>query len=186
MNTDIRDKISDYEENRDEIEKWLSVKGEGKYSVFLNILENKKIKTTWDNVSGLYRYDKRLQINNFKYLSFFEEYCRAWLIREHEASYDDIEKLPLGGLIGEMTKFGNLSAVFGFENPDIDLDNVRLLRNTVSHNRIMLMMENCDYETAVQSLYNLLPETHRKGYVKDLENCRKGIPVSESFGYVPG
>ena len=77
----IRDEISDYKENKDEVEKWLHVKGEEKYTVFLNVLKEKNIETTWSNVSGLFRYDKRLLVNNSKYLSFFEEYCRSMLIK---------------------------------------------------------------------------------------------------------
>lgn len=133
----------------------------------------------------MYRYDKRLLSNNSKYLSFFEEYCRAWLIRECGAPYDKTQELSLWELIREMASSGKLSKLFDSEDPETELHNIRKLRNATSHNHIMLTMTDCDYETAVQSLYNLLPESHKKGYVRILENSRKNIPISIHFGYIP-
>ena len=181
----IRDEISDYEKNKASIEKWLHVKGEDKYIVFLNILKDKGIKTTWGNVSGLYRYDKRLLINNFKYLSFFEEYCRARLIREGGLPYDKVQPLAFGRLIDNMIGSGILDDVFNITEPKKELENVRVLRNWVSHNRIMLEMGDCGYPAAVQSLHDLLPENYRKGYVNDLKRCRKAIDVSKGFEHIP-
>lgn len=181
----IRDEISDYEENKTDIEKWLHVKGEEKYTAFLNMLKDKGIRTTWANVSGLYRYDKRLLINNFKYLSFFEEYCRARLIREGRLPYDKVQPLTFGRLIDKMIESGISGDVFGITEPGRELENVRALRNWVSHNRIMLEMGNCGYPAAVQSLHNLLPEDYREGYTKDLKGCSKKIDVSKEFEQIP-
>lgn len=84
-----------------------------------------------------------------------------------------------------MVSSGKLSELFDSEDPETELHNIRKLRNAASHNHIMLTMTDCDYETAVQSLYNLLPESHKKGYVEILEGSRKDIPVSTHFGYIP-
>lgn len=177
----IRDKISDYGKNKDVIEKWLSVKGEDKYAVFLRMLEVKGIETTWNNVSGLYRYDKRLLFNNFKHLSFFEEYCRAWLIREKGPTYDKVQSLSLGGLIRDMIRTGKLDEFFDVAEPEKELKNVRILRNWAFHNRVMLEMDGCGYSAAVQSLHDLLPENYREGYLNDLKNCSKNIEISKGF-----
>ena len=182
---DIRREILDYSDNVKVIEKYLTVKGGDKYSEFLSILKTEGIETTWDNVSGLYRYDKRLLINNFKYLSFFEEYCRAWIIREGRKQYDKIQPLSFGELMHEMISFGELEKMFDVIDPDCKLRNVKDLRNWVSHNRIMLKMEFCGYDVAVQSLHDLLPEDYREGYVKDLKGCSKNIEVSKFFEFIP-
>ena len=68
-----RDFIIDYDENRKDIEKWLSIKCEQKYRRFAELLKENGIETTWKNISELYRYDKRLLFNAFRYISFEEQ-----------------------------------------------------------------------------------------------------------------
>lgn len=81
MGTEEREFISDYDENKDEIEYWLSIKCVQKYRRFAQLLQDKGIERTWKNVSGLYRYDKRLLFNIFRYISFEEEYLRASVVK---------------------------------------------------------------------------------------------------------
>lgn len=80
----LRDFITDYDENREDIEKWLSIKCEQKYRRFAELLKENGIETTWKNISELYRYDKRLLFNAFRYISFEEEYLRARAVRSSE------------------------------------------------------------------------------------------------------
>ena len=48
---EIRKLIVDYEEDKQEIEKWLIVKGERKYLEFVKILQERNIEVSWKNIS---------------------------------------------------------------------------------------------------------------------------------------
>lgn len=66
-----KEKIIDYTEHSAEIEKWLALKGETKYLRFAELLTKNGISVEWQTLKDTYRYDKRLLVNIFKYLSFF-------------------------------------------------------------------------------------------------------------------
>ena len=57
-----KNEISDYDKHKNDIDKWLNIKGEVKYLEFIKILKKNNINCNWNNVSNLYKYDKRLQI----------------------------------------------------------------------------------------------------------------------------
>jgi hypothetical protein len=81
--------ITDYERYQDEIEQWIAFKGEHKYLEYATILSRHEMTLTWKHISILYRYNKGLIFNLFKYISFFEEYLRATLIRYSEDSREN-------------------------------------------------------------------------------------------------
>lgn len=73
----IEEEIVDYQEHKQEIDKWILLKGEKKYLEFIKVLKDQGLEITWKKLDDTFRYDKRLLINLFKYLSFFEDYLRA-------------------------------------------------------------------------------------------------------------
>ena len=85
------EEIIDYKKYAEEIEKWLVLKGEIKYMHFVALLKSKAVPVLWQTLKDTYRYDKRLLVNSFKYLSFFEEYLRALLWNSKERSYKKLE-----------------------------------------------------------------------------------------------
>lgn len=89
-----KEEIIDYNEHSLEIERWVELKGEQKYLEFIKLLKDNRINVKWDVLKDTYRYDKRLLINIFKYLSFYEEFLRAQLWNsDSKNSYKSLEKL---------------------------------------------------------------------------------------------
>ena len=172
--------VSDYEENKKDIEKWFSIKCPEKYRRFAELLESNGEDPTWKRIVDLYRYDKRLIVNCFKYLSFLEEHLRAIVVRHEnkENAYEKWQKETMWELEMELQKM--YRSGFHFDNPDLekDIDNVRELRNAVSHNRILLEEPLSEY---IGSLIRMLPETYRDNCRRYIVNCSKGLVVSERW-----
>ena len=59
----LKDRIIDYDANKEEADRWLNLKGIAKYEQFADILDENNIEITWKNIDDLVRYDKRLLIN---------------------------------------------------------------------------------------------------------------------------
>ena len=56
----LKDRIIDYDANKEEADRWLNLKGIAKYEQFADILDENNIEITWKNIDDLVRYDKRL------------------------------------------------------------------------------------------------------------------------------
>ena len=179
MPRNIRDRITDYSSNADDVDKWLRVKGEIKYNEFGDILDELRIELTWKNISDLYRYDKRLLVNNFTYLSFFEEYVRAIILNHSEngKSYEWMHDRPFGELDAMLSKMDRKVVAQYFDCTDISakLDGVRLLRNDVAHNKIILLLP--EYRKKMNDFYNLLPPDYRDNYKAKITGCTKDLDV---------
>ena len=172
------DFITDYEENREDIERWFSIKCPQKYRRFSQLLESNGEEPTWNRVRDLYRYDKRLIFNSFRYISFLEEYLRAMVVRSEgdtEESYKKWQEKNLAHLIGPV------SSIKGPEYGK-DLYRVKKLRNYISHNKIVLELE---FKDIFDSLLRCLPDTYRNGFVKDITTATKGLEVNEKWIWNP-
>lgn len=180
----IRKRIIDYSRNEEEIEKWLRVKGEEKYSQFANMLHDIEIPLTWENISDLYRYDKRLLFNSFKYLSFFEEYARAIIVRNSENPMECYDYIHSNGTFGQLDKqllaidknmleqyFDSVALIDG-------LQSVNVLRRAVAHNKIII---NEDCKDIFPIFCSLLPSDYRQGFKKDINSCDNKLCVPDKF-----
>lgn len=184
MRTGLRGKIIDYGENHEQIEHWIEVKGEEKYNRFAEILAEKEIAVTWVNISHLFRYDKRLLVNNFRYFSFLEEYYRAIVIESSNnptKKYEDVQEMTFGKLIEELLAINQpkLEKVLGMVNPKEPLDRLRKLRNQIAHNKIMLDLK--DLEKAISDVRKLLPLTYKESYTRDMKRCVNGLNINEKL-----
>ena len=180
----IESEIIDYKKHKKEVDKWVNVKGEIKYLEFVKILKNKNIDCTWKNVSHLYKYDKRLQINLFKYMSFFEEYIRAklWNSGNFE-QYEDLNKKYMNELIDDLCDDKKLLQ-HNFNNINkAQLDNIREIRNTISHNDIVIKCkkENNGYKQLINDFYLALPQEYKIGFQNDISNCAKRLSLADCF-----
>ena len=95
------------------------------------------MECTWDALDTLCRYDKRLLVNVFKYMSFFEDYIRAKVWNNGNKSYKSVESQELRETItvlGE-TKVRDEQLNFIVTN----VEYICKLRNQISHNKIMLL-----------------------------------------------
>ena len=175
--------VSDYESNREDIEKWFSIKCPEKYQRFAELLESKGLETTWRNIVDLYRYDKRLIFNVFKYVSFLEEYLRAIVVRNDDSkdAYDRWQEETMGPLGKKIIEL-HRERKSGIDNDSLeeDVNNVRKLRNIVSHNKILIEEPYVEY---LDSLIRMLPEQYRNGCYNDLAECRMGLKIEKSWTY---
>lgn len=177
--------IIDYIDNKNEILHWINLKGETKYNEFLKLFKENGIALYWEKVKDTYRYDKRLLINCFKYLSFFEEYLRALIWNNSNSQYKSIEKLNLSEIIEHVFKQdGEL------ENNLINLEvlktfkkQINHLRNHVSHNKILLTgsYDGEKLEVVLNNFKRCLPIDYQKGFVEDINNCIKCLNVPDKF-----
>lgn len=135
--------ISDYEKNREDIEKWFSIKCPEKYQRFAKLLESNGEDPTWKRIVDLYRYDKRLIFNCFRYLSFLEEYLRAIVVRHEdiEDTYEKWQKETMWELEKELQKM--YCNGFHFDNPDLETSELKrgfplwLLTRTQGGNHVL-------------------------------------------------
>ena len=128
-----KEKIVDYREHSDEIEKWLALKGETKYLRFAELLNKNGVPVKWEILKDTYRYDKRLLVNVFKYLSFFEEFLRAQIWNIAKADYKKVEGCFLLDVINEIISIKDKINYEGFSTAALEQskDNINLLRNCV-------------------------------------------------------
>lgn len=180
----ITKEIIDYDKHKKNIDKWINIKGEIKYLEFAKILKDINCECTWKNVSNLYRYDKRLQINIFKYMSFFEEYIRAKLWNENiYKDYKDLNKKTMNELIDYIYKNSNIIEKYFSCIEKNKLLNVKELRNTISHNDIVIKCERNgnDYKHLILDFYSVIPAEYKKGLKNDICSCQKRLSIDKKF-----
>ena len=51
----LKDRIIDYDANKEEADRWLNLKGIAKYEQFADILDENNIEITWKNIDDLAR-----------------------------------------------------------------------------------------------------------------------------------
>lgn len=181
----IEKEIIDYQDHKKEIDKWVSLKGEKKYLEFVKVFKEKDITITWKKLDDTFRYDKRLLINLFKYLSFFEDYLRAIVWNYSSLTYKKLEKSFLIDVIEEaINTIGTLSIKgFDLELLKINKDYFNYLRNRVSHNKIIIDSEynGKGYKELIKIFGKTLPGDYQKGFTKDINSCSNGLVLDEKL-----
>lgn len=180
-----REKIIDYNENSEEIEKWLALKGETKYLRFAELLTKNGIPVKWQTLKNTYRYDKRLLVNVFKYLSFFEEFLRAQIWNINKPSYKKVEKSFLSEVIYEILTIKDKIDFSGFSIAALEQNNdkINYLRNRVAHNKIILESEKdgANIKDILKAFKNCLPESYQEGFASDINKCVLGLNIPEEL-----
>lgn len=170
-----KEEIIDYATYSVEIEKWLALKGETKYMRFAGILKDCGTVIEWNTLKDTYRYDKRLLVNIFKYLSFFEEFLRAQVWNVSQVSYKKLESAFLADAIDEVITLKNKINYLGFSIDMLEKnrDIINYLRNRISHNKIVLESKKDGkmLKVLLITFKDTLPESYRKGFVSDINNC---------------
>lgn len=163
MFEDFKSGLIDKYEDRD-VDYWLKLKGEYKYLALMQLLDAED--RTWHNIDDLYRYDKRLQINIFRYFCMFEEYLRALIanqtgnitINDTQKLHNIFEKVPKFSIKNGMNLGENLDQLVFYEliqlvqmlksndnyNPPLEHfgDNLlalKKMRNCICHNRLLML-----------------------------------------------
>ena len=170
-----KEKIIDYNAHSVEIEKWLALKGETKYLRLAELLIKNDIPVEWETLQDTYRYDKRLLVNVFKYLSFFEEFLRAQIWNINKSSYKKIEKSLLREVMDEIISIKDKIEYKGFSILALEQsqDKINCLRNRVAHNKIILESEKdgANIKDILKAFKNCLPESYQQGFTFDINKC---------------
>ncbi len=181
----IEKEIIDYQEHKQEIGKWISLKGEKKYLEFIKALKDQGLEITWKKLDDTFRYDKRLLINLFKYLSFFEDYLRAIVWNYSNKTYKKIEDSYLKEAIDEVLSIADSLDIKGFDINKLEKNKqyINELRNRVSHNKIIINsgIDGKDYKEMIKAFKETLPVDYQKGFMKDINNCSKGLLINSEF-----
>lgn len=152
------------------------------------ILSQHEMTLTWKHISNLYRYNKRLIFNLFKYISFFEEYLRAILIRHNgdnirsPKSLDRLLLSKLNALILDSIPT-NLESIFGLDLIIIKtkLYRINCLRSMVAHNKVLV--KNTEYNKMIMDLHDMLPKHYRQGLMSDLQKCESKLLIPEAIAF---
>ncbi len=177
--------IKDYNEHCAEIEKWIALKGEQKYLRFVKLLIANNITVEWCVLIDLYRYDKRLLITLFKYLSFFEEFLRAQIWNFSKINYKKLEDAYLNKTIDEVIKNKNLITTVDFSLDILSKNQgiINYLRNRVSHNKIIL--ESKTNGLAIKDLLTAfketLPKSYQRGFITDINKCANKLNLTKEL-----
>jgi len=180
-----QEEIIDYAEHKEKIDKWISLKGETKYLKFVAFLKLSNEPITWKNLSNTYRYDKRLLINVFKYMSFFEEFLRAQIWNVSKITYKKLEATFLNNAIDKVIELKNRICFHGFSIDTLieNRDYINYLRNRISHNKIMLESEKegKNLKELLLSFKITLPESYREKFSFDINSCNKGLDIPQQI-----
>lgn len=172
----IEKEIIDYEQNKEDIEHWVTLKGEYRYEEIIEFMKKENIKCTWENVTNYVRYDKRILINSFKYIVFLEELFKSF-----------VHKYKNGNVIEQdfkicLNHFISLDEKAKYDEIDINLlskekKSINNYRNCVVHNKILIGKSfiGKSLEQILEIYKNILPKSYRSGFIKDINNCAKGL-----------
>lgn len=176
-----KDEIIDYNLHQEEIDKWIMLKGEQKYMRFVTLLKQNNVDVKWNMLRDTYRYDKRLLVNLFKYLSFFEEFLRAQIWNASSKQYINVEKMGLKKIIDTTIELKDniYYKNFSFDNLNTNKELLIELRNRVSHNKIILesTKNGCNINQLLVAFKNTLPLTYQNGFVKDINACTIDLKI---------
>ena len=180
-----KETIIDYSEHSEEIEKWLALKGETKYLRFAGLLVKNEIPVRWVTLKDTYRYDKRLLVNIFKYLSFFEEFLRAQIWNINKASYQRVENCHLREVMEEIITIEDkiLYREFSIAALTRNKGLINYLRNCVAHNKIILESEknSAQIKDILIAFKDCLPESYQQNFAADINKCGFGLNVPEKL-----
>lgn len=181
----IKDKIIDYNSHKEDADHWIEIKGEQKYLEFIKLLQDNKIPIEQESLDALFRYDKRLLINCFKYLSFYEEFLRAQIWNISQVNYKKLEDKYLLVVIEEIINLEDKIKYkrFNLQCLKENKTYINYLRNRVMHNKIILnsIKEKKDIREILTTFKDCLPETYKNGFTSDINNCCKGLNLDEKL-----
>jgi len=199
--------IFDNQKEKERCEQYLDLKGVSYHAVLANYIgldESGKIE--YKKVQNMYVYDKRIRYILYKYLSAFEEGIRGYIANHYNSmekikhlSYKiytavadgsslskELENFDFNALIQLAQKLqpNDLNILFNEnENLDINLQAVRILRNTVSHHRMLFVYEDfgdCvidnttsdDLTANIVNLSRLINPFYRQFLIESINNAQ--------------
>ena len=156
------------DEERAEAKEQLELRGAFQYNRIVDLLVDNGLEPSYDTASALYRYDKRLRFNLYKYISMLEEYLRAIIgnyydsrdtepnisfnnksdkypkIEEFKYVGEYLKEITLGALV--IIAKDNKEAFDGIynidsESFDSDMDAIKVFRDKIDHQAFLQTAE---------------------------------------------
>jgi abortive infection bacteriophage resistance protein len=205
---------------KERCERYLELKGVAYHAVLANYIgldENGKVE--YKKVQNMYVYDKRIRYILYKFLSALEEGIRGY-ISNHYNTMEKIKSLSSkiytavedgSSLSKELENFdfnvliqltqklqpNDLKKLFNEnESLEINLQAVRILRNTVSHHRMLFVYEDfgeCVIDNAVSdtltanivNLSNLINRYYKGFFIEAINNAIYDEDDIDFIGSIP-
>lgn len=181
----IENQIVDYKDNVEDIEHWVTLKGEFRYEAIIAFLKEKGIECTWKNITNYIKYDKRILINSFKYLVVLEEMYKSFIYRDKPNN--KVINYPFYKAYQEFLSLGETAR---YDEIDLEImkakgKTLNVFRNRVVHNNILIKQkfDGLPLEEVLRLFVEVLPKSYRDGFIKDINDCSKGL-VEESWHIV--
>lgn len=175
----LEDVIIDYKKYQTDIEHWVTLKGEYRYKSIISFLRDKNIELSWANITRYVKYDKRLLINSFKYIVFLEEMYKSFVVK---AVGRGNTKILSSSFENAYYEFLSLGEKANYDDVDLAImasekGAFNSFRNKVVHNKILLgtTFNGNSLEKMFNIFVKILPQSYRKGFVNDINNCSKGL-----------
>ncbi len=180
----LEKEIIDYKENIEDIQHWVTLKGQLRYEKIINFLHQKNIECNWKNVSSYMRYDKRILFNTFKYIVVLEELYKSFVIKEKGKNKTNIWNKNFDNAYSEFLSLGS-KAKYDSINLKImknEQNIIHKFRNDVVHNKILLSrtFSNKTLEEVLIIFIQILPKEYRRGFIADINDSAKGL-VEDSW-----
>lgn len=191
----LKDLITDYEENKDDIIKWTTLKGEYRYKKLIEFLKSNKIPLEWKNITNYMKYDKRILYNSFKYIVVLEELFKSMIAKNSLYREEDLLTMDFKTALEKLL---SLNKKVEFDGIDYDLlkkekGAINSFRNAVVHNKMLLNRKyrgpeeynnNIPGKTLVEALdiyKRIIPESYRTGFCNDIYNSKNGLDIDSRF-----
>lgn len=191
----LKDLITDYEENKDDIIKWTTLKGEYRYKKLIEFLKSNKIPLEWKNITNYMKYDKRILYNSFKYIVVLEELFKSMIAKNSLYREEDLLTMDFKTALEKLL---SLNKKVEFDGIDYDLlkkekGAINSFRNAVAHNKMLLNRKyrgpeeynnHIPGKTLVEVLdiyKRIIPESYRTGFCNDIYNSKNGLDIDSRF-----
>ena len=162
------------EEEKNDLIKRINNKGINVYLCILDFINENELDNDYETLSSIFIYDKRIRDILYKFISYVEEKIRARIINKYkldQKTISNIYRLTFGELI-KLSK--NLDIINDSENKIIE--NIRVLRNEVFHNNLILISNGKINEKNINNikiLSNYLENKIRESFLEDIKNKEK-------------
>lgn len=183
----LEKEIVDYQQNIEDIQHWIILKGELRYEMIITFLKQKSIECSWKNISDYMRYDKRILLNVFKYIIVLEELYKSFVVKQKGRMNNRVWNKTFDNAYLDFLALGKKA---NYDNIDLKLmeterETIRQFRNGVVHNKILInrKFNKKTLEEALNIFIQILPEHYRDGFIKEINNCSKEL-VEQSWHIV--
>ena len=191
----LKDLITDYEENKGDIIKWTTLKGEYRYKKLIEFLKSNKIPLEWKNITNYMKYDKRILYNSFKYIVVLEELFKSMIAKNSLYREEDLLTMDFKTALEKLLSLNKKVEFEGIDYERLKKEKgaINSFRNAVAHNKMLLNRKFRGPEEyrnhipgkslgEVLDIYKqIIPESYMTGFCNDIYNSKNGLDINSKF-----